>query len=167
MSGTCNERPDFPMKADETTNPGGPHHLRRFTNAQEGVYERALAEVRAGDKRTHWMWFIFPQIAGLGSSSTAEHYAIRSRQEASEYLIHPILGPRLRECAKAVLAVEGRTASEIFGHPDDLKLRSCMTLFAQVAEPDSVFEQVLEKYFGGANDVRTLEILARLEQKMR
>jgi uncharacterized protein (DUF1810 family) len=154
------------MNADETASPDDPHHLRRFTNAQVGAYERALAEIRAGDKRTHWMWFIFPQIVGLGSSSTAKHYAIQSRKQASEYLNHPVLGPRLRECAEAVFAVEGRTASEIFGYPDDLKLRSCMTLFAKVAEPASVFERVLEKYFSRANDVMTLEILARQEQRM-
>ena len=112
------------------------------------------------------MWFVLPQIAGLGSSSTAKHYAIQNLEEAREYLDHPILGPRLRKCAEAVLAVEGRTVSEIFGYPDDLKLRSCMTLFAKVAEPDSVFERILEKYFGGANDASTLEILARLEQGM-
>ena len=102
--------------------------LGRFTTAQEAVYIRALAEIRAGDKRSHWMWFIFPQIDGLGFSSTAKHYAIKSVEEARQYLTHPVLGPRLIECAEAVLAVEGRSANEIFGFPDDMKLKSCMTV---------------------------------------
>ena len=133
--------------------------LDRFVRAQEGDYERALAEVRAGRKRTHWMWYIFPQLEGLGSSSMAKRYGIKSMEEARAYLEHPILGPRLVECMEAVLAVEGRTAHEIFGSPDDLKLRSCATLFACVAGTGSVFERVLEKYYGGERDIRTLELL--------
>jgi uncharacterized protein (DUF1810 family) len=143
-----------------------PFNLRRFTSAQEGVYAQALAEIRCGEKQTHWMWFIFPQIQGLGSSSTSRHYAITSLREARDYLEHPILGPRLRECSEAVLAVEGRSVSEIFGYPDDLKLKSSMTLFASAAQPGSVFERVLEKYFGAARDDRTLELLANREQEM-
>jgi uncharacterized protein (DUF1810 family) len=135
--------------------------LDRFVSAQATVYGRALAELRSGQKRTHWMWFIFPQIEGLGHSATAMHYAIKSIDEARAYLNHPVLGPRLKECAETVLAVEGRTASEIFPYPDDLKLRSSMTLFAAVAEPGSVFIRVLEKYFTGKQDERTLQLLKR------
>jgi uncharacterized protein (DUF1810 family) len=120
-------------RADDTREQDDPFDLARFTSAQESVYDRALAEVRNGQKRSHWMWFIFPQIDGLGFSSTAKHYAIKSAEEARQYLMHPVLGPRLRECTEAVLAVNGRTASQIFGSPDDLKLRSCMTLFDSVA----------------------------------
>ncbi len=133
--------------------------LERFVRAQEGVYEAALAELRAGCKRTHWMWFVFPQVAGLGLSATAAHYAIADLAEARAYLEHPLLGPRLEECAEAVLGVSGRTAHQILGSPDDLKLRSSMTLFALVAPPGSVFRRVLEKYYGGKPDPRTLELL--------
>ncbi|MEW6357208.1 MAG: DUF1810 domain-containing protein [Planctomycetota bacterium] len=134
----------------------------RFTKAQEGVYDRALAELRAGRKRSHWMWFIFPQIEGLGHSSTSRYYAIKSLEEARQYLNHPVLGPRLLECAEAVLAIEGRSVAEIFGYPDDLKLRSCMTLFAQAAEAGSVFVRVLDKYFHGEQDSRTLDLLEKI-----
>jgi len=136
--------------------------LARFTSAQEAVYDTALAEIRSGDKRSHWMWFIFPQIDGLGFSSTAKHYAIKSPEEAREYLSHPVLGTRLRECAETVLAVKSRSASEIFGYPDDLKLKSCMTLFESVAGQDSVFGQVLDRYYQGQRDTRTQEILAAM-----
>jgi uncharacterized protein (DUF1810 family) len=136
-----------------------PHDLARFVEAQAGVYDRALAEIRRGRKSSHWMWFIFPQIAGLGSSSTARRYAIQSRAEAEAYLAHPVLGPRLVECAEAALAVEGRTAFEVFGSPDDLKLRSSATLFAQVSPPGSVFERLLAKYFDGEPDEKTLRLL--------
>ena len=152
------------MKKTGDAGAGDPFDLARFTSAQEGVYGRALAEVRGGLKRSHWMWFIFPQIEGLGSSPTAEYYAIGSLAEARQYLRHPVLGARLRECAEAVLAVEGRSASEIFGYPDDLKLRSSMTLFARVAEADSVFARVLAKYYGGQQDPMTLGILKDLER---
>jgi uncharacterized protein (DUF1810 family) len=136
--------------------------LERFVSAQASVYSEALAEIRSGRKRTHWIWFIFPQVAGLGHSSTSMHYAIRSLEEARAYLKHPLLGSRLTECAEAVLAVEGRTASDIFPYPDDLKLRSCMTLFAAAtAGPESVFARVLEKYFQGKHDERTLQLLKR------
>src|SRR6516225_4140477 len=126
-----------------------PFDLARFIRVQEAVYDRALAEIRAGDKRSHWMWYIFPQVDGLGFSSTAKHYAIKSAEEARQYLAHLVLGPRLVECTEAVLAVEGRSASEIFGSPDDLKLKSCMTLFESVAEPDSLFGKVLDRYYQG------------------
>jgi uncharacterized protein (DUF1810 family) len=133
-----------------------PHDLNRFVRAQENGYARALAEIRSGRKRTHWMWYIFPQIDGLGFSDTARRYAIRSLEEARAYLEHPVLGPRLRECAETVLAVQGRSAREIFGTPDDLKLRSCVTLFADVSPEGSVFQRVLEVSFGGEADGRTL-----------
>jgi uncharacterized protein (DUF1810 family) len=136
-----------------------PHDLARFLAAQEEVFGTALAELRRGRKESHWMWFIFPQIAGLGSSPMAAHYAVKSTQEAADYLRHPTLGPRLRECAAALLAVEGRTAGEIMGTPDDLKLRSSMTLFARAEEAPPVFQQVLDKYFGGEPDPRTLALL--------
>ncbi|MBI1325401.1 DUF1810 family protein [bacterium] len=136
-----------------------PYDLNRFVDAQAGIYDQALAELRAGRKRTHWMWFVFPQIAGLGSSEMARFYAIADRAEAAAYLDHPLLGARLRECAEAMLGVEGRTALEILGSPDDLKARSCMTLFADLAEPRSLFHQVLEKYYAGERCPRTLEIL--------
>jgi len=133
--------------------------LGRFLIAQEGVYARALAEVRQGAKETHWMWFVFPQIAGLGSSATARRYAISGAPEASAYLAHPILGARLQKICRALLTVEGSTASEIFGFPDDMKLRSSMTLFAAVSVSGSVFEKVLAWYFDGKHDERTLELL--------
>ena len=135
--------------------------LERFTSAQAAIYGGVLAELRSGRKRTHWMWFIFPQIEGLGHSATTMHYAIKSIDEARAYLNHPVLGPRLRECAEAVLAIEGRTASEIFPYPDDLKLKSSMTLFAAASEPGSVFVRVLDKYFAGRQDERTLQLLKR------
>jgi uncharacterized protein (DUF1810 family) len=136
-----------------------PHQLSRFVDAQEGVYERALSEIRGGLKRSHWMWFIFPQYDGLGSSDISKRYAIKSLAEAGAYLAHPVLGPRLLECAEAVHAVEDRSATEIFGSPDDMKLRSCATLFAQVSPRGSVFERMLDKYFDGKADERTLELL--------
>ncbi len=136
-----------------------PFDLARFVTAQEGVYDAALAELRSGRKRTHWMWFVFPQIDGLGHSPISKHYAIKSLAEARAYLDHPVLGPRLRECAEALLAVDGRSASEIFGYPDDLKLKSSMTLFARVAEPGSAFDRVLAQFFGGEEDTGTLRLL--------
>ncbi len=138
-----------------------PHDLNRFVSAQKDVYDRAFRELRSGLKQSHWMWFIFPQIDGLGFSSTTRFYSIKSLDEARRYLAHPVLGARLRECAEAVLAVSGRTASEIMGHPDDWKLQSSMTLFELVSEPDSVFGRVLDKYYGGKRDSRTLQILGR------
>lgn len=136
-----------------------PHNLQRFLNAQEPVYAAVVAELRAGRKQSHWMWFIFPQFAGLGTSSIAQRYAIQSLNEARAYLAHSILGARLRECAELVLAVNGRTINEILGAPDDLKLCSCATLFAAVSDQGSVFEWLLAKYYDGAEDERTLELL--------
>jgi uncharacterized protein (DUF1810 family) len=136
-----------------------PYDLNRFVRAQKDDYEHALAEIVSGRKRTHWMWYIFPQIDGLASSSTAKLYSIKSVEEAGAYLNHPVLGPRLLECAEAVVRVEGRSASEIFGSPDDLKLRSCATLFASVSPPGSVFARLLDKYYGGERDRKTLQLL--------
>jgi uncharacterized protein (DUF1810 family) len=133
--------------------------LQRFVQAQAHNYEQALAEIRRGQKCTHWMWYIFPQIDGLAFSSTAKHYSIKSIAEAKAYLNHPILGRRLLQCAEAVLAVEGRSAREIFGSPDDLKLRSCATLFACVLPAGSVFERLLEKYYPDGRDHKTLQLL--------
>ncbi|THD77120.1 MAG: DUF1810 domain-containing protein [Phenylobacterium sp.] len=138
-----------------------PFHLQRFVDAQAGVYETALAELIAGDKRSHWMWFVFPQVAGLGLSPTAQRYAIGSLAEAQAYLAHPMLGPRLCACTAAVNAVEGRSAHQVFGSPDDLKFRSSMTLFREAAPDEPAFATALRKYFDGEADPRTLEILQR------
>lgn len=137
-----------------------PYELRRFTEAQAPIYAQALAEIRAGWKVSHWMWFIFPQIDGLGASPTTQFFSIKSRGEAEAYLQHPVLGPRLRECAEAALQVEGRSAQEIFGPIDGQKLRSSATLFAAVSPAGSVFHRLLEKYFQGQPDERTLQRLA-------
>jgi uncharacterized protein (DUF1810 family) len=136
------------------------YDLDRFVHAQEEMYPIALAEIRNGHKETHWMWFIFPQIDGLGMSALAKRYAIAGLDEARAYLAHPTLGPRLVECTQAVLALNGRTVREIFGTPDDLKLRSAATLFAAASEPHSIFHQLLAKYFDGGPDERTLRLLA-------
>lgn len=136
-----------------------PYNLDRFLAAQEGLYEAALAELRGGSKRSHWMWFIFPQIAGLGHSPTSQYYSIKSAEEARQYLKHPVLGARLLECAGALLDLSGRSASQIFGFPDDMKLKSSMTLFASVADSDALFARVLDKFFGGERDQRTLDLL--------
>jgi len=133
--------------------------LERFVKAQQGVYETALAELRAGRKRSHWMWFIFPQVAGLGQSEMARRYAIRSGDEAAAYLAHPVLGERLRACATAVLGHAGQDIGDIFPHPDDLKFHSSMTLFADVAPHEAVFQACLDAFFDGAADPATLERL--------
>jgi uncharacterized protein (DUF1810 family) len=140
-------------------NAGDPYDLGRFVQAQEGDYERALSEIKAGRKRTHWMWYIFPQYDGLALSSTSRLYSVKSLAEARAYLAHPVLGPRLIECAEAALRVEGRSALEVFGSPDDMKLRSCATLFAVVSPPGSVFERLLDRYFGGERDDKTLRLV--------
>jgi uncharacterized protein (DUF1810 family) len=132
--------------------------LRRFVAAQAEIYSDALAELQAGRKRTHWMWFVFPQIAGLGHSLMARQYAIASRAEAEAYLMHDTLGPRLRACTQAVLGVRDKTANAIFGSPDDIKFRSCMTLFDAIA-PHDAFEQALTRFYGGQRDPATLERL--------
>ena len=147
------------METSRQRSADDPHGLNRFVLAQGAVYHQALAEIRRGEKRSHWMWYVFPQIAGLGSSPTSRHYAIRSAAEAGAYLEHPVLGPRLRECAEAALGVEGRTAAEIFGGIDAQKLRSSATLFATVSPEGSVFQRLLDRYFQGRPDERTLELL--------
>ena len=136
-----------------------PFDLQRFVDAQEPVYEQVRAELRAGRKQSHWMWFIFPQIEGLGMSPTSVFYALSSLDEAKAYLAHPLLGPRLRECAELALEVEGRTAREIFGAVDEMKFRSSMTLFSRAAPEEPLFSQCLEEYFGGGLDPATLERL--------
>jgi uncharacterized protein (DUF1810 family) len=136
-----------------------PFNLERFVAAQNGVYATVLAELRAGQKQSHWIWFIFPQIKGLGRSATAERYAISSRAEAAAYLAHSVLGPRLRECTRLVNEIDGRAIEEILGYPDDLKFRSSMTLFANVTDDNALFLAVLQKYFHGELDQSTLDRL--------
>lgn len=135
------------------------YQLQRFVEAQDGVHARALNELRAGRKTSHWMWFVFPQVAGLGSSPTSQRYAISSPGEARAYLDHPVLGPRLVECARAVASHPRMTALEIMGSPDDAKLRSSMTLFALAASSEPIFQQVLNTFFAGESDPRTVELL--------
>ncbi len=130
--------------------------LERFVRAQAPVYAAVLRELRAGHKRSHWMWFIFPQIAGLGASDMAQRYAIANGDEAAAYLAHPVLGARLRECASIVAALDGDSAGDLFGHPDELKFRSSMTLFADVAPDEAVFQNCIDKYFDGEPDEATL-----------
>lgn len=137
-----------------------PFDLERFVDAQSGVHERAVSELRGGRKTSHWMWFVFPQLAGLGHSGMARRYGITGLDEARVYLEHPVLGARLLECGQALEALDATlSASDIFGSPDDLKLRSSLTLFAQAAGPGSVFERLLAKYFAGRPDDRTLAML--------
>ena len=133
--------------------------LERFVRAQARIHEQVTQELAAGRKRSHWMWFVFPQLDGLGFSPTARKYAITGLDEARAYLAHPVLGPRLQECTELVLGIDGRSVREIFGYPDDLKFRSSMTLFAQAASGDTCFNEALVKYFAGEPDVRTLELL--------
>ena len=134
--------------------------MERHIKAQAPIYARALAELKRGQKQSHWMWFVFPQIAGLGHSAMSHTYAIQSLEEAREYLAHPVLGARLRECCQTLMVLEGRTAHEIFRSPDDLKFRSCLTLFARAAPDEPLFDDLLVKYFGGEEDAATLELLA-------
>ena len=135
------------------------YDLSRFLKAQEYDYEQALREIRSGRKRSHWMWYIFPQVQGLGFSSMAQYYAIQNLEEAKEYLAHPVLGARLKEISSALLELEGLSASEIFGYPDDLKFCSSMTLF-QLADLDcDIFREVIEKYYDGVPDSKTVRIL--------
>jgi uncharacterized protein (DUF1810 family) len=135
------------------------YNLERFVIAQDSIYKRVLSELQAGTKMGHWMWFIFPQIRGLGRSPTSIEYAISSRDEAQAFLQHPVLGPRLKECTQLVLNVNGRSATDIFGTPDDIKFRSSMTLFAQVSRDDDIFHRALQKYFEGGPDRLTLDRL--------
>ena len=145
--------------ASNRRNTDDSYELSRFVRAQQVDFERALAEIQAGKKRTHWMWYIFPQLDGLAFSATSKYYAIKSMEEARAYLEHPLLGPRLRQCAEAAHRIEGRSATEIFGSPDDMKLKSCATLFACVSPPSSLFERLLAKYYGGERDDKTLRLL--------
>ncbi len=138
-----------------------PFDLARFVDAQEAVYRNVVAEFSSGRKRSHWMWFIFPQIEGLGFSAMAQRYAIGSRKEAVAYLAHPMLGPRLLECTRLVLAVKGKSIHDIFGSPDDMKFRSSMTLFGAVSD-DPIFDEAIAKYFSGGKDPATLDIPAAL-----
>ena len=137
-----------------------PHDLDRFRLAQNDCFLQAFAEIRAGRKKSHWMWYIFPQYDGLGITSESKTYAIKSVAEAKAYLSHPILGQRLIECCEAAVAVDGKSASEIFGFPDDVKLRSCATLFAVVSSAGSVFARLLAKYFDGMRDEKTVQLMA-------
>ncbi len=136
------------------------YDLQRFVDAQRAVYATALSELRAGHKRSHWMWFIFPQIAGLGHSEMARRYAIRSGDEAAAYLAHPVLGPRLRECASAVAMHADRSVDDIFGAPDNMKFHSSMTLFADVAPHEAIFQDCLDRFFDGVPDAATIERLS-------
>ncbi len=136
-----------------------PFNLARFIDAQSPEYEQVLRELRAGRKQSHWIWFVFPQLKGLGRSATAEYYGIGSLDEAKAYVAHPVLGPRLRECTELVNRVEGRTIDEILGFPDNLKFRSSMTLFAKATGENQLFNDALKKYFAGEPDARTLELL--------
>jgi uncharacterized protein (DUF1810 family) len=137
-----------------------PYDLRRFVDAQVGIYDTVIDELAAGRKRSHWMWFVFPQLRGLGSSPTAVRFGISSADEARAYLEHEQLGPRLRECATLVARIDGRSAEEIFGRPDDMKLRSSMTLFARATEDNADFVAVLDKFYGGEEDPATLARLS-------
>jgi uncharacterized protein (DUF1810 family) len=150
--------------ASDERDRGGEHDLGRFLEAQEDVYEQALGELRAGRKRSHWMWFIFPQFDGLGTSPTSRRFAIRSLDEARAYLRHPVLGPRLTECTEAVMELQGLTARQVFGTPDDRKFRSSMTLFELVSGPESPFASALETYFSGERDARTIELVRRASE---
>jgi uncharacterized protein (DUF1810 family) len=141
----------------------GDSDLQRFVQAQEPVMGEVRRELSAGRKRSHWMWFVFPQLRGLGRSVTAQHYAIASLAQAEAYLHHALLGPRLLECTALVLAVQGRQIGEIFGSPDDLKFRSCMTLFARVKDTSPVFQAALDRYFGGVPDALTLRGLEHMD----
>ena len=136
-----------------------PYNLRRFVDAQEQVFDQVCSELRSGRKRSHWMWFIFPQIKGLGQSAISVKYSISSVEEAKAYLNHPTLGPRLWECTRLVNQIEGRTVEDIFGYPDDMKFHSSITLFAQAAPEDQVFKDALQKYFKGEIDQLTLDRL--------
>ena len=137
-----------------------PYDLSRFVRAQDESYAQALAELARGRKQSHWMWYVFPQFDGLSSSPTSKLYSIKSMAEARAYLEHPVLGPRLAECAEAMLAVDGKSARAILGSPDDMKLKSCATLFAHVSPPGSVFERLLDKFYDGERDAATLRLLS-------
>jgi uncharacterized protein (DUF1810 family) len=136
-----------------------PYDLQRFVRAQDASFESAREELRRGRKTSHWMWYVFPQIEGLGRSSTSQKFAIKSKAEALAYLAHPVLGPRLTECTETVNALQGSSAHQIFGSPDDVKFRSSMTLFHALAPQSGIFHEALAKYFGGELDPRTLDLM--------
>jgi uncharacterized protein (DUF1810 family) len=142
-----------------SSNGADPFDLRRFVDAQVRAYDDVLAELRNGAKRSHWIWFVFPQLRGLGRSATAEHFGISSLDEARAYLAHPVLGARLRECTGLVAAIDGRSVDEIFGWPDNLKVRSSMTLFAHATDDNAGFRAVLDKFYDGEEDPATVELL--------
>jgi uncharacterized protein (DUF1810 family) len=144
----------------ETSCPDDPFHLQRYVAAQQQNYDTALAELRAGRKRSHWIWYVFPQLRGLGSSAMADRYGISGIEEARAYLAHPVLGPRLRECARVVAAIERGSAEEVFGWPDNLKVRSSMTLFSMATDDDAEFRAVLDRFYGGELDPVTVERLS-------
>ena len=141
-------------------NDADPFDLQRFVDAQVRVYDGVIEELRSGRKRSHWIWFVFPQLRGLGHSATAVRYGITSLQEARAYLAHEVLGPRLRECARLVAQIDGRSADDVFGWPDNLKVRSSMTLFARATDDNTDFVAVLEKFYGGIQDPATVERLS-------
>jgi uncharacterized protein (DUF1810 family) len=147
------------MTTDHKRQADDPFNLARFVTAQEAAYKRAYREIAAARKESHWMWFVFPQVLGLGTSDMARRYAISGLPEAKAYIEHPVLGPRLLECCEVLLKIEGSSASEIFGSPNDMKLKSSMTLFAQVGKSQDVCQAVIRKYFAGKPDDRTLQIL--------
>jgi uncharacterized protein (DUF1810 family) len=149
--------------SNESAGASNSYDLSRFLEAHDADYQQALAEIRGGRKYSHWMWYIFPQFEGLGFSSMSRRYSIKSAEEAQAYLTHPVLGSRLVECAEAVLGVEGRSAAEIFGSPDDMKLKSCATLFACVSPPGSVFDRSLDKYYRGERDSQTIRLLGIIQ----
>ncbi|HKH50890.1 MAG TPA: DUF1810 domain-containing protein [Mycobacterium sp.] len=143
-----------------SSNSGDPFELLRFVAAQHGVYDTVVDELRTGRKRSHWIWFIFPQLRGLGRSPTAMRFGIASLDEARAYVAHPVLGPRLRECARLVARIDGRSADEIFGWPDNLKVRSSMTLFARATDDNEEFRAVLDRFYDGEDDPATVELLS-------
>lgn len=154
-SSSINATPAVVMSQDQED----PYDLNRFIEAQDTNYDDAIAEIRAGRKRSHWMWYVFPQLTGLGQSAMSYRYGIRGEEEARAYLSHPVLGRRLHDCAEAILAVQARSAREILGTPDDLKLKSSATLFARVSSPGSIFEQILDRYYSSERDAKTIELL--------
>jgi len=153
------------VKISETICRDDPYDLHRFTKAQRNTYDNALAELIDGKKQTHWMWYIFPQIDGLGHSTISKRYSIKSIEEARQYLNHPVLGKRLSECVKVILAIEGHSISEIFGHPDDMKLKSSMTLFVCIDSRSLLFARILDKYFNCERDVTTLQLFEKIKEK--
>ncbi len=150
----------MPVDKSLSSDDADPFDLRRFVDAQDRVYDTVLDELRNGAKRSHWIWFVFPQLRGLGHSPTAERFGISSLDEARAYLAHPVLGPRLRECTRLVAAIDGRSVDQIFGWPDNLKVRSSMTLFARATDDNAEFRAVLDKFYNGDDDPATVERLS-------